>query len=161
MICPKCRTANADTASVCLKCGSRIGAEGGRATGSDTLVFQLAKTVVNVAFDDVANETLAEGVVLAQRYEILRLIGQGGMGAVYKAHDRELQRDVALKTIRAELASQRQILERFKREVSVTSRITHRNIVRVYDLGTEGRLRFLTMEFVEGQSLDAVIGPHG
>ena len=69
--------------------------------------------------------------------------------------------EVALKTIRADLASQRQILERFKREVNVCSRITHRNVVRVYDLGTAGRLRFLTMEFVDGKSLDQIIGPHG
>jgi tetratricopeptide (TPR) repeat protein/tRNA A-37 threonylcarbamoyl transferase component Bud32 len=121
----------------------------------------LDQTVADVAFDDAAGETLARGVVLAQRYEILSLVGQGGMGAVYKAHDRELQRDVALKTIRAEVASNRQTLERFKREVTVSSRISHRNVVRVYDLGADGRLRFLTMEFVEGKSLDAVIGPEG
>jgi tetratricopeptide (TPR) repeat protein len=83
------------------------------------------------------------------------------MGAVYKAYDRELQRDVALKTIRAELGSQRQTLERFKREVNVSSRITDRNVVRVYDLGAEGSLRFLTMEFVEGNSIDALIGTNG
>ena len=123
--------------------------------------MQMAETVADVEFDDAADETLSEGTVLAQRYEILALIGRGGMGAVYKAFDRELQRDVALKTIRADLASQRQILERFKREVTVCSRITHRNVVRVYDLGTAGRLRFLTMEFVDGKSLDAIIGPHG
>ena len=160
MICPKCHAANPDTASRCAKCSSQISVEQNPPLAAGSLQSD-AETVADIAFSSTTDELLAEGTVLAERYEVLGLIGRGGMGAVYKAYDRELQRQVALKTIRADLASQRQVLERFKREVNVCSRITHRNVVRVYDLGTAGRLRFLTMEFVEGKSLDQIIGPHG
>ena len=79
------------------------------------------------------------------------------MGAVYKALDRELNRQVAIKTIRPELAAQRQVLDRFKQEVVLTSQIAHPNVVRVYDLGTAGSLRFLSMEFVEGRMLTDIM----
>src|SRR3954468_15615791 len=161
VICPKCQTANPDSASVCRKCSSQISIEVDPSPAPASPAPGSAETVADVEFGSTTDELLAEGTVLADRYEILGLIGRGGMGAVYKAHDRELHRQVALKTMRADLASQRKILERFKREVNVCSRITHRNVVRVYDLGTSGRLRFLTMEFVDGKSLDQVIGPHG
>jgi len=161
VICQKCQTANPDSASVCRKCSSQISVEMNPSPVPASLASGSAETVADIEFGSTADELLAEGTVLADRYEILGLIGRGGMGAVYKAYDRELHRQVALKTIRADLASQRQILERFKREVNVCSRITHRNVVRVYDLGTAGRLRFLTMEFVEGKSLDQIIGPDG
>jgi eukaryotic-like serine/threonine-protein kinase len=125
------------------------------------MILDTARTMPDAPFEAVIDETLPAGEVLANRYEILALIGQGGMGAVYRAYDRELQRDVALKTIRAELSSQSQFLDRFRREVAFSSRITHRNVVRVFDLGSAGKLRFLTMEFVEGKGLDALIGPSG
>jgi eukaryotic-like serine/threonine-protein kinase len=156
VICNKCQTVNPESASVCSHCSSDISVAPERDSANT-----LAETIADFDFDAATDETLAPGTVLAERYEIVRLLGSGGMGAVYQAIDRELQRNLALKTIRADLASQKNILERFKREVMVSSQITHRNVVRVYDLGSSGRLRFLTMEYVEGKSLDAVIGPTG
>ena len=75
------------------------------------------------------------GDLLAGRYEILQLLGEGGMGAVYKAPDRELDRFVALKVIRRELASNPSILARFKQELLLAHQVTHRNVIRIYDLG--------------------------
>ncbi len=98
-------------------------------------------------------QSLRTGDVLAERYEILSLLGEGGMGAVYKAVDRELDREVAVKLIRPELASQADILDRFKQEVILARQITHYNVIRIYDLGSDGPLKFLTMEFVEGVDL--------
>jgi len=100
-----------------------------------------------------AQSLLIPGTLLARRYEILGLLGEGGMGAVYKAKDRELDRLVALKVIRPELASNPDILQRFKQEILLSSKVTHRNVVRIYDLGEAEGLKFITMEYVEGKDL--------
>jgi eukaryotic-like serine/threonine-protein kinase len=92
-------------------------------------------------------------MMLGGRYEILQMIGEGGMGAVYKAEDRELGRTVALKVIRPELACKPEILQRFKQEIVLASKVTDRNIIRIYDLGDAEGIKFITMEFVEGEDL--------
>ncbi|HYL34427.1 MAG TPA: protein kinase [Bryobacteraceae bacterium] len=101
--------------------------------------------------------SLEVGSVLAERYEILKMLGEGGMGAVYKAHDRELDRLVALKVIRPELAGQASILQRFKQELILARKITHRNVIRIFDLGVAEGIRFITMEFVEGRDLSSLL----
>lgn len=103
------------------------------------------------------SESLPDGTRLGKRYRIVRLLGQGGMGAVYLARDEELDRDVALKTIRPELAQRKDVLERFKREIQLSSQVTHANVLRVYDLSEVDGLRFLTMQYVEGEELSAVM----
>ncbi|HYG99808.1 MAG TPA: tetratricopeptide repeat protein [Terriglobales bacterium] len=105
--------------------------------------------------------SLQPGTVLSGRYEIVQLLGEGGMGAVYKSHDRALDRTVALKTIRPELARHASMLARFKQEVLVASQITHRNVVRLYDLGESDGLMFITMEFVEGDDLRTILEQKG
>jgi eukaryotic-like serine/threonine-protein kinase len=97
------------------------------------------------------------GDLLAGRYEILQLLGEGGMGAVYKAADRELDRFVALKVIRRELASNPSILARFKQELLLAHQVTHRNVIRIYDLGEADGVKFITMEFIEGKDLRSLI----
>jgi predicted Ser/Thr protein kinase len=95
--------------------------------------------------------------LLAERYEILEMLGQGGMGAVYKARDTELERLVALKLIRPDLASNPEILRRFKQELILAREVTHRNVIRIFDLGQAKGIKFITMEFVEGRDLRAVL----
>jgi eukaryotic-like serine/threonine-protein kinase len=102
-------------------------------------------------------DSLRAGDVLGGRYEIVKLLGQGGMGAVYKAQDRELDRPVALKLIRAEMASSPSILARFKQELLLSRQVTHKNVVRIYDLGDADGVKFITMEFVEGRDLRTLI----
>ena len=97
------------------------------------------------------------GQLLGGRYEILQLLGEGGMGAVYKATDRELDRFVALKVIRPELASNPAILARFKQELLLAHQVTHRNVIRIYDLGDAEGIKFITMEFIEGKDLRSLI----
>ena len=100
---------------------------------------------------------LETGHILAQRYEILQTLGEGGMGAVYKAKDLELDRLVALKVIRPELAKNPAIIDRFKQELLLSQRVTHRNVIRIYDLGEGDGVKFITMEFIEGQDLRSLI----
>jgi tetratricopeptide (TPR) repeat protein/predicted Ser/Thr protein kinase len=96
---------------------------------------------------------LQPGAVLGQRYEILQILGEGGMGAVYKARDRELNRMVALKVIRPELAGSQAIIDRFKQELLLATQVTHKNVIRIYDLSEAEGMKFITMEFVEGEDL--------
>jgi len=100
---------------------------------------------------------LQVGDVLGGRYEIQQLLGEGGMGAVYKALDRELDRPVALKLIRPELASSPSILARFKQELLLSRQVTHKNVIRIFDLGDSDGVKFITMEFVEGHDLRTLI----
>jgi len=95
------------------------------------------------------------------RYEIRRLLGKGGMGAVYLARDLELNRDVALKEIRPELANQPEVLKRFKREIQLSSEVTHPNVLRVFDLGEADGKKFLTMQYVEGEDLAGCLNRQG
>ena len=97
------------------------------------------------------------GAVLGNRYEILELLGEGGMGAVYKAADREVGRIVALKVIRPEMASNPEILARFKQELLLSSKVTHRNVIRIYDLGEAQGVKFITMEYLEGENLHQIL----
>ena len=100
---------------------------------------------------------LSPGAVLGQRYEIVQVLGRGGMGAVYKARDREVDRMVALKVIRPDLAGNASILERFKQELVLSHQVTHKNVVRIYDLGDAEGMKFITMEYIEGSDLRSLI----
>lgn len=101
--------------------------------------------------------TLEPGDTLGARYEILAVLGRGGFGAVYKAHDRSLDRTVALKLIHPNLAEDGTALERFKREILLSSRITHKNVVRVYDLGEIDDVKFISMQYIEGRDLSTLL----
>src|SRR5215831_3160998 len=105
--------------------------------------------------------TLPPGTMLAGRYQIVDLIGLGGMGAVYKAFDRQLTRLVALKTILPEMAGTPTALKRFKQEVLLAQSIVHKNVVRIFDIGEDGPTKFITMDFVEGRDLKHLIDERG
>jgi len=96
---------------------------------------------------------LQPGDLFGGRYEILQLLGEGGMGSVYKAADREVERTVALKLIRPDLASNPAILARFKQELLTAHQVTHKNVIRIYDMAEAEGVKFITMEFVEGTDL--------
>ena len=104
---------------------------------------------------------LPPGTVLAGRYEIIQTLGIGGMGAVYKAFDRQLTRVVALKTILPELASTPTALKRFKQEVLLAQQVVHKNVVRIFDIGEDGGTKFITMDFVEGVDLKSLVRERG
>jgi serine/threonine protein kinase/Flp pilus assembly protein TadD len=116
--------------------------------GSDPTVEQLGGAMVG--------KTIAGG-----KYEIISLLGEGGMGAVYKARQVAMDRMVALKLIRPEVVTSRSAVARFHKEMLVTAKVEHPNTIRVYDFGeAEGQL-YLTMEYLAGSSLRQVIDAAG
>jgi tetratricopeptide (TPR) repeat protein/predicted Ser/Thr protein kinase len=100
---------------------------------------------------------LTPGAVLAGRYRVEEILGVGGMGIVYRAHDQELGVDVALKLLRPDLAQAPDRVERLRREVLLARKVSHRAVVRTHDIGQDGGLWFLTMDFVAGRSLRRVL----
>jgi len=106
------------------------------------------------------------GDKLAARYRIVNLIGEGAIGEVYEAFDEALAEPLALKTLRAQVASQAVTVERFRREIQLARKVTHRNVCRTYDLGRhempDGNVvTFLTMELLRGTSLDRYMRGRG
>jgi len=182
MQCPLCQAENPPTAVSCLKCttplpftGQTLGgtALGGTSLGgSSSDATSMGNAVPggtsawSVAVTPPASASAAQGeqlvgTMLADRYEIIALLGQGGMGAVYKARDTELDRLVAIKLIRPDLASNPEILRRFKQELILAREVTHRNVIRIFDLSQSQGLKFITMEFVEGRDLRALLRERG
>jgi tetratricopeptide (TPR) repeat protein len=138
-------------AELCVRC-SVLPDTPGTATGT-VVVNASGLTAENEPLPAAPAATVEAGSRLGRRYEIRRLLGKGGMGAVYLAHDVELGRDVALKVIAPHLASDPGVLERFKREIQLSSIVTHPNVLRVFDLGEADGVKFLTMQYIEGETL--------
>jgi tetratricopeptide (TPR) repeat protein/tRNA A-37 threonylcarbamoyl transferase component Bud32 len=97
------------------------------------------------------------GQPFGERYTVVEEVGSGGMGQVYKAIDRKLGKTVALKLIRPDTSAQQEALERFRRELALAQDVTHPNVCRVHDLGEVNGILYISMEYVEGQSLEALI----
>ena len=108
--------------------------------------------------DEIQNEFetpgITPGVVINGRYEIVRELGEGGMGNVYQARDRDLDEIVALKMLKGEIGGDPDMLQRFIREIKVARMIAHPNVVRVFDTGTYEANRYITMEYIDGISFD-------
>jgi serine/threonine protein kinase/tetratricopeptide (TPR) repeat protein/TolB-like protein len=159
-ICPVCSYSNPEDAIACRRCDSSLSAEETVVISSSSEAKSAAKAPDSASLRAGRGsgfETFALGEVIAGRYEVLSLLGQGGMGTVYKVFDRELERTVVLKAIRPELIGNASLLRRLKQETLLTRQIAHPNVVRVFDLGVAGRLRFITMEFVDGDDLRTVL----
>lgn len=115
--------------------------------------------VTHTAHD--STRMLASGTVIAERYRIVALCGVGGMGMVYRARDTHLDIDVALKVMRPEWLAEQQMLERFRRELVLARQVSHRNVVRIHDIGSDGELHFLTMDFIDGRPLSDLLAAEG
>ena len=114
-------------------------------------------------FGEVATDLVGQD--LGERYHIIKLLGAGGMGAVYQAWDAELGVAVALKTVRPEVAADpetaRMLEQRFKQELLLARKVTHKNIVRVHDIGEVDGVKYITMPFVEGEDLATILKREG
>src|ERR1035438_1985503 len=173
MLCPSCNADNPDKVRFCHQCGRSFQAADnaqtvmldGSATGFGPPpgASQSATWVMPAASGarPVMPANLAPGTAFGSRYRIEALLGEGGMGAVYKAYDTELGRTVALKLVRPELATSPQTMQRFKQELLLASKISHKNILRIHDLGDAGGVKFITMALVEGTDLSGLIEKGG
>jgi eukaryotic-like serine/threonine-protein kinase len=167
MQCPLCQAENPPTAETCTKCSTPLPLAdmtisptmGGTGVGR-TEAWSVAISP-RPSSEAASKGQLEPGTLLADRFEIIQLLGQGGMGAVYKGRDIELDRLVALKLIRPDLASHPEILRRFKQELILAREVTHRNVIRIFDLGQAQGIKFITMEYVEGRDLRSLIHEKG
>src|SRR5712691_703473 len=167
MQCPECGAENADEARTCRACQfdlSEAGLTIERAAVAATDLSGAAHSPPRSTPSprrSPSGASLADDTDLNARYHIVRQLGEGGMGEVYLAYDRELDREVTLKLIRTDLTKHPAIMERFRREIQLATRITHKNVLRVYDLGEANGLKFLSMQYVDGEDLSAVLRREG
>jgi eukaryotic-like serine/threonine-protein kinase len=147
MICAHCHTPNPTNAEVCSRCGSGldIGANVG----------------LGATLEDSQSASLNTGTDFGPRYHVESLLGSGGMGKVYKARDRELDRTVALKVLRPDLMTDPMALQRFKHELLLASSISHPNILRIHDLGEYNGVKFISMAYVDGGDLTQLLRKEG
>jgi tRNA A-37 threonylcarbamoyl transferase component Bud32 len=145
MNCPKCRFENGGGVRFCGRCGASLSRPG-------------------KPFDPDRTETLAyscgelsDGSLFAGRYLVIDELGKGGMGCVYRVLDTKVDEEVALKFINPDIAADAKIIERFRTELKVTRRITHRHVCRMYDLSSDGKALFITMEYIQGEDLANMI----
>jgi eukaryotic-like serine/threonine-protein kinase len=154
---PPSASNNAPSPSVDATSGSDLPTLVDYGSDSPTMAGSLNPAPIRTPAPSSQQTMLQPGAVLAQRYEILQVLGEGGMGAVYKAHDREIKRTVALKVIHPDLARNPAIVERFKQELRLSHQVTDKNVIRIYDLGEGEGVKFITMEYIAGKDLRSLI----
>ena len=130
-VCPSCQAPNDDAAETCFTCGHVLAA------------------------------TLRLGSVVAGRYEIQQQLGKGGMGVVYRAHDKLLDEQVAIKVLRPEVARDPEISRRFQSEIKLARRVSHKNVCRIHEYGEDRGLRYISMEYMQGVDLRQILRERG
>jgi len=148
MKCPKCQTDNTDTARFCSDCGTSLSVSGDAQAS-------ITKTI------ETPREELTTGSTFAGRYQIIEVLGQGGMGKVYKAVDTRINEKIALKLIKPEISSDKMTLERFGNELKLARKIAHKNVGKMFDINEEEGTHYITMEYVSGQDLKGLIRQSG
>jgi tetratricopeptide (TPR) repeat protein/predicted Ser/Thr protein kinase len=147
--CPVCSSENQDTQHFCGECGTPLPASGRRAEAAPGP--EADETVL------LPTAELLPGTLFSHRYQIIEELGVGGMGRVYRALDKKLDEEIALKLIRQDVASDRRILERFSSELKLARQVVHRNVARMFDLNEEGHVPYITMEYVRGENLKRLV----
>lgn len=140
--CPKCQFDNPPDALYCGKCATPL------PSSKEIPVTETIETPV---------EELTRGTTFAGRYEIIEELGKGGMGKVYRVLDKKLNEEVALKLIKAEIASCKKTIERFSNELKYARKIVHKNVGRMYHFSEEKGTHYITMEYVSGEDLKSFI----
>ncbi|MFN2571384.1 MAG: protein kinase [Gemmatimonadales bacterium] len=141
MECLKCHTPLPDGSKFCYACGADVtggGTMGASAGGTDGLMQRLQR--------------LVEG-----KYKVDRLLGKGGMGAVFLAHDLTLEREVAIKVLPPDISMDEHIVKRFQQEAKTSAKLDHTNIIPIYRVESEGGLNYFVMKYIAGTSLEDVL----
>src|SRR3954447_5070049 len=143
----------------CSRCGSEI-------TGKSKFcpscgLDLMATTPVHAIATGVLQELDLVRESLAAEYEIIEELGRGGMAMVYRARDRQLDREVAIKVLPFSLAFDREFVERFQREARTSAKLEHPNIIPIYRVGKAGRIIYFVMKFLRGKPLSSVLGARG
>src|SRR5687767_12350999 len=172
MLCSYCGATASPSFDRCLVCNTPFPAdlvEGPTMAGTDPSTDETRLTPASPPVGPApptgrtrtGDPILSPGQTFANRYTIIRMLGAGGMAAVYQAWDETLAIAVALKLIRADPSMERadllQLEQRFKRELKLARQVTHPNVVRIHDLGEVGGTLYLTMEYVQGSDLATVL----
>jgi serine/threonine-protein kinase len=142
LYCSRCGTQNEDASRFCRSCG-----------------LDLAATPLSVEPETAEIDLVRRE--LKKEYDILEELGRGGMAIVYKARERELERDVAIKVLPASLAFDKEFVERFEREARTSAKLEHPNIIPIYRVGKSGRVIYFVMKYLRGQPLSAVLAARG
>jgi serine/threonine protein kinase len=153
MECLKCHFNNSPGTYFCGNCGARLTTD----SGPEPLQEKAESIDSHTQTFQAAVRDLATGSTFAGRYQVIEELGHGGMGRVYKVFDTKIKEKIALKLIKPEIASDREILERFGNELRLARKVAQRNICKMYDLGEAEGAHFITMEYVRGEDLKSVI----
>ena len=146
MYCSRCGTQNKDTAKFCDSCGLDLTAT--------------TPTGVRVDAPDIAEIDMVRQE-LNEEYEILDELGRGGMAIVFKAKEKQLDREVAIKVLPFSLAFDKEFVERFQREARTSARLEHPNIIPIYRVGKSGRIIYFVMKFLRGKPLSSILASRG
>ncbi|MGD9347921.1 MAG: protein kinase, partial [Candidatus Aminicenantes bacterium] len=145
--CPDCDTDNTQDSQFCKNCAAPLSSGEAEITRTKTL--------------DATQVELTTGSTFANRYQIIEELGKGGMGTVYRALDKKLNEEVALKLIKLEISADEKTVERFRNELRMARKISHRNVGRMYELMDYMGIHYITMEYVSGQDLRNLIRQTG
>jgi len=148
MKCPQCNFENPDDTLYCGKCAAPL-------KSSEEIPVSPTQTL------ETPLETLKRGMTFAERYDLIEELGTGGMGRVYKAFDKKVEEEIALKILKPEIAADKRILKRFSSELKTARKIIHKNVGRMYDLSEAEGVHFITMEYVPGEDLKSFIKRSG
>jgi serine/threonine protein kinase/tetratricopeptide (TPR) repeat protein len=143
--CPNCRTDNPADSKYCKEC----------ATPLPPTEVSVTKTL------ETSEKELITEATLSGRYRIIKELGKGGMGKVYKAVDTEINEEIALKLLKPEIVAEDKVIERFRNELKIARKISHKNVCRMYHLEKDENTTFITMEYVEGEDLKSSIEQKG
>lgn len=144
--CPKCKAENTSDSQFCKSCATPLSS---------------SKEIPVTATLETPTAKLTRGTTFASRYEIIEELGKGGMGRVYRVEDKKIGEEVALKLIMPAIASDQTMIERFRNELKLARKITHKNVCRMHDFHEEEGIPFITMEYVAGEDLKSFMRSKG
>ncbi|MFC2167677.1 protein kinase [Acidobacteriota bacterium] len=146
--CPSCQKDVSDSTNFCNFCGAVL-------VSAEKIWDEPTRTL------QIPLQNLKRGEIFSGRYEIIENLGEGGMGRAYRVVDRHLDEEVTLKILKPEITEDQTTIERFKTEIRLARKISHKNVCRMFDLGQDEGLFYLTMEYVPGQNLKGLIRQTG